>query len=82
MTNLERFLMEEAEFAEATKDAPIPPETRISRPGGQRARIYSVRLLESEVAALEAAAERAGIPASTLAHSRIAERLERESRKA
>lgn len=75
MSEFERFLQEEAEHAEANKDAPITPGTRISRPGGQRARVYSVRLSESEVTALEAAAARAGMPASTLARSWITERL-------
>jgi hypothetical protein len=37
--------------------------------------VYSVRLSELEAAALEAAAERAGVPASTLARAWIAERL-------
>ena len=79
MNEFERFLRDEAEYAEANKDAPISAQTRVSRPGGQRAKVYSVGLLESEVAALEAAAERVGVPASTLAHSWITERLERDS---
>ncbi|WP_166982175.1 hypothetical protein [Paramicrobacterium fandaimingii] len=46
-----------------------------TRPGGTRARVYSIRLTEAEVAALEAVAERDGVPASTLARSWIVERL-------
>jgi hypothetical protein len=75
MNEFEQFLQDEAEHAEVNKDAPLTPQTRVSRPGGQRARVYSIRLTESEVAALEAAAERAGVPASTLARAWIAERL-------
>jgi hypothetical protein len=76
LNELERFIQDEAEHAEANKDAPITPETRISRPGGQRARVYSIRLVESEAAALDAAAEGAGVSASSLAGSWVAERLD------
>lgn len=67
-------LRAEAEAAEADPDAPARPGTVITR-HGQRSRVYSLRLAESEINALEAAAERAGIPASTLARTWIAERL-------
>ncbi|MPV50652.1 MULTISPECIES: hypothetical protein [unclassified Pseudactinotalea] len=64
----------EAEAAEANPDAPLRPGTLITR-RNQRSRVYSLRLNESEIEALEAAAERAGIPASTLARTWIVERL-------
>jgi hypothetical protein len=76
MNEFERFLENEADHIEANKDAPITSQTRVSRPGEQRARVYSVRLTESEAIALEAAAQHAGVPASTLSHSWIAERLD------
>ena len=68
------LLRTEAEAAEANPDAPVKPDTVITR-HGQRSRVYSIRLAESEIAALEVAAKRAGIPASTLARTWIAERL-------
>ncbi len=73
--DLEAFLRAEAEHAEMNKDAPLTAETVVSRPGGSRGRVYSIRLTDDEVAALEAAAEQAGIPASTLARTWILERL-------
>lgn len=73
-SNIADVLRAEAEAAEANPDAPAKPGTVITR-HGQRSRVYSIRLAESEITALEAAAERAGIPASTLARTWIAERL-------
>ncbi|MFZ2964582.1 MAG: hypothetical protein WA006_07865 [Rhodoglobus sp.] len=74
MTDIAETLRAEAEAAEANPDAPLKPGTIITR-HGQRSRVYSLRLSEVEIEALEAAAERAGIPASTLARTWIAERL-------
>lgn len=71
LTNILRL---ESEAVEANPDAPVKPGTVITR-HGQRSRVYSIRLAESEIAALEAAAERVGLPASTLARTWIAERL-------
>ena len=76
--NIERRLEEEALQAENNKDAPLQPGTIITRPGRQRAHVFSIRLAESEMKALEAAAERHGLPASTLARTWIAERLANE----
>ena len=73
--NIDKLLEAEAEYAEAHKDAPERPGTIATRPGGQRARIYSLRLSDAEYAALEAASTRAGVAASTLARTWITERL-------
>lgn len=72
--DLTELLRAEAEAAESNPDAPATPGTTITH-RGQRSKVYSIRLAESEITALEAAAERAGIPASTLARTWIAERL-------
>lgn len=74
MTRISDILREEAEHAEAHADAPTTAQTVVTRPGG-RAKVYSLRLSEDEVAALEDAAERAGVPASALARQWITERL-------
>lgn len=68
------ILQSEAAAADENPDAPARPGTVITSKG-QRSRVYSIRLSESEIEALESAAEQAGLPASTLARSWIAERL-------
>ena len=74
MSKLTELLRSEAENAEKNKDAPTRTETTVTRPGG-RAKVYSIRLSEDEVTAIEVAAERAGVPASALVRSWIIERL-------
>lgn len=72
--DIAELLRAEAEAAEANPDAPLRDGTIIER-HGQRSRVFSIRLAESEMSALEAAADRAGMAASTLARTWIAERL-------
>lgn len=74
---IEALLDAEAEAIEADRDAPLKSGTAITW-RGRTTRVYSMRLGDSELRALEAAAERAGIPASTLARTWIAERLAQE----
>lgn len=69
---LERQLRDEAE---ANRDAPLPGDTLGTRPNPGRSTVYSVRLTADEVAAVQDAADRAGLPASTLVRSWIVERL-------
>lgn len=61
--------------AEANRDAPLPSDAVGTRPNLKRSTVYSVRLTVDEVAALQAVAEQAGLPASTLVRSWIVERL-------
>lgn len=75
MNELDRLLREEAEHAEEHMEAPAKPDTEISRPGHARSTVYSVRLNPEEVAALQAVADTAGLPASTLVRSWIIERI-------
>ena len=72
--SIKDLLRTEAEHAEQHQDAPLTPTTTTTRPGGA-ARVYSLRLTGDQVAGLEAAAELAGVPASALARTWIAERL-------
>jgi hypothetical protein len=74
-SELERKVREEAE---ATRDAPLPIEGG-ERPNRGRSTVYSVRLNPSEVAAVQAAADRAGLPTSTLVRSWIVERATSEN---
>lgn len=75
MSELDNLLRDEAEHAETHQDAPAGPQTTVTRPGHARSTVYSVRLNPDEVTALQAYAENAGLPASTLVRSWIIERL-------
>ncbi|MDJ1372471.1 hypothetical protein [Gulosibacter molinativorax] len=79
--NIEDQLRDEAEYAEQHIDAPLRDGTTITH-RGQRSRVFSIRLGESEYTALEAAAEKAGLPASTLARTWITTRLAAEDENA
>jgi hypothetical protein len=74
--DLAALLAAEAEHAEANPDAPEQPRTKATRPGGARAHVLSVRLSDTEAAALDAAAARARITPSALIRAWIAERLD------
>jgi predicted DNA binding CopG/RHH family protein len=69
-----QLLKQEAEYAEAHKDAP-PRDGTVVTHRGQRTKVFSIRLSDSELAALEVAASAVGVPPSTLARQWIAERL-------
>lgn len=69
---LERFLRDEAE---ANMDEPLPEDVEGTRPNHARSTVYSVRLTADEVSAVQAAADRAGLPSSTLVRSWIVQRL-------
>jgi len=70
-TDIERLLAEEAADSESNPDAPFAAGSTISRPNRVRSTVYSVRLNPEEVAAVQALAEAAGLPASTLVRSWI-----------
>lgn len=72
-----RLIDDEAERAEVTRDEPYPPGVVAERRNRPRASVYSVRLGDDEVAAVQRLADGAGIPASTLVRSWIVERIAR-----
>jgi predicted transcriptional regulator len=74
-SDIERQIAEEAAASEANPDAPIPAGAAVSRPNRARSTVYSVRLDPDEVAAVQALADAAGLPASTLVRSWIVERV-------
>ncbi len=78
MTEIEKIIEEETDASESDRDAPIPDDAKISRPNRSRSTVYSIRLNPEEVAALQALAEIAGVPGSTLARSWIVERIREE----
>ena len=72
--HIEQILRDEAEYAEAHKDAPLRDGTIITHKN-QRSYVLSIRLSESERGGLEQVAGQAGVPASSLARQWIAEKL-------
>jgi predicted transcriptional regulator len=74
-----RLIDQEAEHAEATRDDPYPPGVVAERRNRRRASVYSVRLSDDEVAAIQRLADAAGVPSSTMVRSWIVEQITRAS---
>jgi predicted transcriptional regulator len=74
-----RLIDQEAEYAEATRDDPYPPGVAAERRNRRRASVYSVRLSDDEVAAIQRLADAAGVPSSTMVRSWIVEHITRAS---
>lgn len=71
---IDELIAAEAEASEQNPDATIRPGSTIVR-GHKRTRTLQVRLNDDEFAALEAAAERIGIPTSTFARDLLLRQL-------
>lgn len=78
MNKVEKLINEETEASEENPDAELPAGARVSRPNRGRSTVYSIRLNPGEVVALQALADAADVPASTLARSWIVERIREE----
>jgi hypothetical protein len=78
MSDLTNLLREEAERAEQNKDATPSADVKVSRPGGDRAKVLSVRLNAEEYEQLSTRAELAGVGPSTLARSFLLRTLNSE----
>jgi len=78
MTAIKALIAEEAAASEENRDAPIPASAKVTRPNRARSTVYSIRLNTDEVAAVQALAESAELPASTLVRSWIIERVRSE----
>ena len=74
-----KLLESEAKSTERGRNAGPKPNTIITRPGGVRAKVFSVRLVEEEHLALEKAAKDSGISPSTLAREYILQGLAEHS---
>lgn len=70
----EKLIAAEAEAAEQNPDAAIRPKAKVTR-GHNRVKTLQVRLNDDEFSALTAAAERLGVPASTLARDLLLREL-------
>lgn len=71
---INELIAAEAEAAERNADAELRPGTKVTR-GHGRTRTLQVRLNEDELAALAVAADRLGVPASTLAREMLLTQL-------
>lgn len=75
------LLAEETEASELTRDeVPAGKGERLNR--GNRSVVFSLRLNHEELEALQAIAERANLPASTLARSWLVEQIRRAEQQA
>lgn len=70
-----RLIDEEADHAEATREESYPPGAVAERRNRTRTTVYSVRLSDDEVSAIQRLAESVGVPSSTLVRSWIVEHL-------
>ncbi|HEY1838955.1 MAG TPA: hypothetical protein VGG53_01815 [Mycobacterium sp.] len=62
----------EAEAGEADQtDRPLPAHVKVSQPGRARSKVLQIRLNPDELAAVEAIAERRGLPVSTVGREQI-----------
>jgi predicted transcriptional regulator len=77
-TEIKRLVAEEAAASEANPDAPVPASSTVSRPNQVRSTVYSIRLNPEEVTQVQALADAADLPASTLVRSWIIERIRAE----
>lgn len=71
---------ESDELERAELPDPLPAEVRVQRRNDTRSRMFSLRLRDDEVAELDRAARRRGLPVRTLARSWILERLRTEGK--
>jgi predicted transcriptional regulator len=76
--NIKQRIAEEAAASDANPDAPTLQGAEVSRPNRSRSTVYSIRLNPDEVEAVQALADAAGLPASTLVRSWIIERMRLE----
>jgi len=76
--DLEQTLRREAEYEQSHPDEPIREGSLVTH-RGQLSRMLSIRMSESEFAALERVAGASGVPVSRLAREWIAQKLATES---
>lgn len=73
---IEELIALEAKASEQNKDAPLQPDTTITR-GHPRAKTLQIRLTEDEFTALADLAEHKGLPVSTFARDLLRPHLEK-----
>jgi hypothetical protein len=75
MSDLNELIEEETEASELGRDAEPTAATKVSRPNRNKSKVFSVRLSESEMAALQEIADKVNLGASTMARSLIVSQL-------
>jgi len=75
MSDLNKLIDEETEASELGRDAEPTAATKVSRPNRNKSKVFSVRLSESEMAALQEIADKVNLGASTMARSLIVSQL-------
>lgn len=76
MSRIDDIIAEESEAAEQYDDTqPLPDHVKVSRPGINRTKVFSLRLSDDEFAGIERAAEEANLPVRTLVRAWILDRL-------
>lgn len=78
MSDLQRLISEEAEYAELHRDDPIPADARATRPNRAKSVMFSLRLNPDELAGVQDLARESDVPASALVRGWIVQRLEAE----
>jgi hypothetical protein len=78
MTDITALSADGAAASAENRDIPIPAGAGATRADRARSTVYSIRLNTDEVAAVQALAEAAELPASTLVRSWIIERVRSE----
>ncbi len=78
MSDIQRLISQEAEYAELHHDDPIPDDARATRPNRAKSVMFSLRLNPDELAALQDLARDSDVPASALVRGWIVQRLEAE----
>jgi hypothetical protein len=78
MSDLQRLISEEAEYAERHREEPIPAAARATRRNRAKSVMFSLRLNPEELAAVQRLARDSDVPASALVRGWIVQRLEAE----
>lgn len=78
MTDLERLIEDEAEYAELHRDDPVPADAHATRPNRAKSAMFSLRLNPDELAGVHDLAGERGVPASALVRGWIVQRLAAE----
>ena len=78
MSDLERLIDDEAEYAELHRGDPIPADAHATRPNRVKSVMFSLRLNPDELAAVQELARERGVPASAVVRGWIVQRLAAE----
>lgn len=78
MSDLQRLIVDEADYSELHRDDPIPADAHATRPNRAKSTMFSLRLNPAELAAIQELAGERDVPASALVRGWIVQRIEAE----